>query len=120
MTNIELGRLGEDIAYQYLISERYEPVARNFRAGHSEIDIIVRDAFSLRFVEVKSRMEHSQSTIIDSLSQDKMRSLRRGIYSFLSSHHDLNRLEIYIDLITVVFDGEGRHRVTHTEDFFRF
>ena len=98
-TNTELGKLGEEIATEFLIKERYQILYNNFRSGHYEIDIIIRDAFTLRFVEVKTRNDYAKSSVATSLSPKKMNSLKRGIFSFLSTHHDLNRLEIFQDII---------------------
>lgn len=118
--NTDLGRRGEQAAAEYLSAERFEIVARNFRAGRSEIDIIARDAFSLRFVEVKARMEGAQESILVSLHSRKTEALKRGAYAFLSEHHDLNDLEIFFDLITVIFSVSGAYRIEYIPDFVRF
>ncbi len=118
--NNSVGTLGEEVACEWLQNQRFDIVAKNFRAGHSEIDIVVRDSFSLRFVEVKTRMQHSASTIESSLNPAKFNALKRGIYSFLSSHNDLNRLDIYLDLIIVVFADDGSHSLEYIPDFYRF
>ncbi len=53
--NIEIGKKGEDMAADYLLSRNYEILARNFRFGRIEIDIIARHGDILVFVEVKTR-----------------------------------------------------------------
>lgn len=52
---IETGILGENLAASYLKKKGYEIVARNFRSRKAEIDIIVKRADWLLFVEVKTR-----------------------------------------------------------------
>lgn len=53
--NIELGFLGEDIACQYLIENRYKIIERNYRKPWGEIDIIAKNPDKiLIFVEVKT------------------------------------------------------------------
>jgi Holliday junction resolvase-like predicted endonuclease len=50
----EVGRLGEDIAARFLVKHGFRVVARNWRSGQLEIDLIVRNDRGIRFVEVKS------------------------------------------------------------------
>lgn len=117
--NIELGRIGEDIAVEYLKKERFDIVARNFRASHCELDIIVKDSFTLRIVEVKTRLNSSE-LVSYSMNPKKLTSLKRAAISFISNNYDLNGLEIYFDLITVVFDANGNHSIEYMPDFVRY
>ncbi len=55
MRHIELGRRGESIASSYLESLDYVVVARNYRTGRGEIDIIAQKEDVLVFIEVKTR-----------------------------------------------------------------
>ena len=50
-----LGRLGEDIAADYLQKNGYRIVRRNQRLGKNELDIIAEDDNFIVFVEVKTR-----------------------------------------------------------------
>lgn len=53
--NIELGFLGEDIACQYLIENKYKIIERNYRKPWGEIDVIAKSPDKiLVFVEVKT------------------------------------------------------------------
>ena len=38
----EIGKAGEDLAYEYLKSKGYEIMWRNFRCKYGEIDIVAR------------------------------------------------------------------------------
>lgn len=53
------GNIGEDIACGYLEENGFKIVARNYYAGHQEIDIICEDDKYLVFVEVKTRADTS-------------------------------------------------------------
>ena len=44
----ELGRRGETAALEYLRGFGMELVARNWRSGHLEVDLIMEDAVSIR------------------------------------------------------------------------
>ena len=50
-----LGRLGEDIAADYLEKNGYRIVRRNQRFGKNELDIVAEDDDYIVFVEVKTR-----------------------------------------------------------------
>ena len=50
-----VGRLGEDLAADYLEKEGYKIVDRNVHKGKNEIDIIASDKDYFIFVEVKTR-----------------------------------------------------------------
>ena len=50
-----VGEGDEDLALRYLARKGYEPVERNYRTRHGEINLIVRDEKTLVFVEDKLR-----------------------------------------------------------------
>lgn len=55
-TNKQLiGRLGEDLAADFLKKDGYSIVKRNLHLGRNEIDIIAEDKNYIVFVEVKTR-----------------------------------------------------------------
>lgn len=55
------GKGGEDVACEYLKSQGYTIVHRNYRIAHDEIDIIAEDDKYVVFVEVKTRTERMDS-----------------------------------------------------------
>ena len=55
ITTTQLGRYGENIACDHLISKKYKIIERNYRASHNEIDIIAEDKKYIVFIEVKTR-----------------------------------------------------------------
>ncbi len=55
ITTTELGRFGESAAVRHLKRKGYRILARNFRAGKNEIDIIASRKNEIVFVEVKAR-----------------------------------------------------------------
>ena len=50
-----LGRLGEDLACDYLEKNGYRIIRRNLHQGKNELDIIAEDDDYIVFVEVKTR-----------------------------------------------------------------
>lgn len=53
--NQELGRKGEDIVAEFYRDRGYGIIARNYRVGSDEIDIIAENERTVVFVEVKKR-----------------------------------------------------------------
>lgn len=52
---IQTGGIGEKLAAEFLMAKGFKVVARNYRWGKSEIDLIVQQKDWLIFVEVKTR-----------------------------------------------------------------
>lgn len=51
-----IGKIGEDLARDYLINKGYQIVAQNFHTRFGEIDLIAQDKDILVFVEVKTKI----------------------------------------------------------------
>ncbi len=100
-----IGAHGEEVALEWLRKNGFLIVARNWRSGRYEIDIIAQKGFSLHFVEVKTRRAKSLSSPEDAITQDKSRSLMRAINIYLGSHPTM--LEPQLDLIAVEVDNGG-------------
>ena len=54
-TNQKIGKIGEDAAANLLIENGYAILARNYRVGHLELDIVALKGDTIAFVEVKTR-----------------------------------------------------------------
>lgn len=115
--NFELGRLGEEIAVEYFKKQKFQVLYTNYRSSNFEIDIVLRDSFCVRFVEVKTRLEGSVDTISGSLNRKKISTLTRAIYNFMSTHHDLNGLDMFLDLVIVVMSSYGSHSFEYIPAF---
>lgn len=81
-----LGAAGEQAALRFLRDRHgYEIVARNWRSGRDEIDLVCRDGDVLVFVEVKARAAGALVPGYYSVDRRKKRALRRAIHAFLTS-----------------------------------
>ncbi len=60
---VTIGRLGEDMAVEFLKKNGYTVIERNFRASHNELDIIASDKKYIVFVEVKARTYKDPSNL---------------------------------------------------------
>lgn len=107
------GKLGEDLASEYLKSHHYRIIKRNFRTRHGEIDIIALDGKALVFVEVKYGSEDAYFRV----NHKKFDKVSRTANAFIKIYGDLDS-EIYrVDVISVSKDGKIFHFKDVAMDF---
>lgn len=111
-----LGARGEELAARHLEARGYQVVERNFRTRHGELDVVARDARSLVFCEVKSRVVRSDAGASDvlgpfaAIGHRKQRQVRAMAREWLGQ----GRLEgsrppeIRFDAIGISFDATGK------------
>ena len=109
-----LGRLGEDIAARYLEQEGYVILARNWRNGHREIDIICRLGEDLIFVEVKTRRGRRFGMPEESISKSKKNAVMGAAVVFMAQHR---HRDIRFDVIAVLVE-KGVPDIFHIRDAF--
>ncbi len=81
--NIYIGKQGEQIAEEYFIKNNCEILEKNFRAGHGEIDLIVKENDTILFVEVKTRTNTNFGTPIESITEKKINILKETANRYL-------------------------------------
>lgn len=81
----DLGRLGEDIACDFLVRNGHVVIERNYRCGHLEIDIITQDADGIHFVEVKCRKSGIQAPPQENVGRAKQERIARAAGRFFRS-----------------------------------
>lgn len=112
---IELGKLGEEIAVEYLSNKSYKIIERNWRFGKLEIDIIAIDKDTLVFVEVKTRSADYWVEPELSLTKKQQGFIIRAANAYIDTHsYDM---EARFDIFSVVVHPEGRE-VKHIDDAF--
>ena len=123
MNNIKIGKIGEDMAYEYLINNRYSILARNHRERFNEIDIIARHLNgALVFCEIKTLNSNgnfdSQFMPEDNLSAEKLKRITRAASIFLIRHPELVQEERgwQIDLIAITLKNEKFADLRHYEN----
>ncbi len=113
--NIELGKKGEEIAADYLISKDYKILETNYRYGHGEIDIIAQINESLVFVEVKTRKNKSFGETIYSVTPAKLKQINKIAELYLYEK-ELVSCECRIDAITIDVTKNGSFKIEHYEN----
>ena len=115
-TRTHLGRAGEDLAARLYEDEGYRLVARNFRCGQGEIDIIASKGRTLVFCEVKTRSTDFFGDPLEAVKPSKQARLRRLAAVWLSQS-PAPGMTLRFDVVSVVADREGT-RVRRLEDAF--
>ena len=83
--NIVKGRIGEDIAKNYLLKLGYKVLKTNWHySKNAEIDIIAVDKNTLVFVEVKTRSSLNYGHPFEAISQSKVNKINSAILAYLS------------------------------------
>ncbi|MSU73776.1 YraN family protein [Candidatus Kaiserbacteria bacterium] len=111
----EVGRIGEDIASQFLTRKGFKVIARNYRKPWGEIDIIAEKAGVVRFVEVKSvsreslpdgSREMSSYRPEEQVHPAKLKKVCRTAELYMA--HTNDEREFQIDVVGVFLDMKTR------------
>ena len=104
----DLGKLGEDIACDFLKDRGHTIIERNWRNGHLEIDIISYDADGIHFVEVKTRRLNVQAPPQENVDRRKQARIVKAATGFLKTRKGLpfGNVECMFDVVAITFDGD--------------
>lgn len=112
----DLGRRGEALAEAQLLRAGWTILARNWRFGRKEIDLIATDAEVVVFVEVKSRSGSGFGGPLAALTLAKRRNLTTAARAFLAERGWARR-NCRFDVIGVLFE-RGEVRIQHLPGAF--
>lgn len=108
-----LGQHGERTAAEYLESQGFEIIERNWRCTHGELDIVAFEPaqHALVFVEVKTKSGPGFGAPLEAITVAKARKLYQLSMLWLKAHGRRART-IRVDGIGVQF-GSGDPQITH-------
>ncbi len=107
----EIGKIGEDLATEYLENIGYTIIERNFVARQGEIDIIAKDKEELVFIEVKTRTNILYGMPIDAVNEIKQKHFISTVKYYLYSKHLENEF-VRLDVIEVYYNNNA-YRINH-------
>lgn len=113
----ELGRVGESIAREYLITKGYIIRETNWRCNKLEIDIVAEKQERIVIVEVKTRSSDVVAQPIDAITRDKVNYLLRAARSYIKMCQV--EKELQFDIITLVGTDPKNMKLEHIEDAIR-
>jgi putative endonuclease len=108
-----LGKEGEDRAAQALTAAGMKIIARNFRRGRGEVDIIALDGETLVFAEVKAWSAYGIENLPYSLNQKKQGRIIETAKYFLSINRQYYGRVIRFDVVFI-----DKETVTHLASAF--
>jgi len=116
MNTKQIGDNGENRAVEYLISNGFAIIERNWRTKGGEVDIIAVKNDILVFVEVKTLPNGTIDMIQRELNYQKRQRIIKTSKRFLLKHRQYSNSYIRFDVI--VIDMPGLEPVYHIENAF--
>ncbi len=111
----DLGKLGEDLAVEFLQKEGYEILETNWTFQKAEIDIIAKKENTLAIIEVKTRSSLDFGLPQDFVKPKKIQLLVKAVNEYVISN-DLD-IEVRFDIIAVHKEGKT-FGIEHIMDAF--
>lgn len=114
----EFGVRCEAAAARHLAEAGWRIVARNYRFGHGEIDLIARQGDTVLFVEVKGRTGSEHGHPLLAVTRRKQRQIERVARQWITRFGRPG--DVYrFDAVAVLPEGRGRIVVEHVPDAWR-
>ena len=116
-----VGKAGEDFVVQYLKSNGYIVLKRNWRdSRYGEIDIVAENNDNIVFVEVKTRQQNSMVSGVEAVDLAKQNRTKNASNSFMRRLR--TKLPPRIDVAEVVIinekDGNFQFELNYIENAF--
>lgn len=111
----DLGKLGEELAVDFLQQNGYEILETNWVFQKAEIDIIAQKENVLAVVEVKTRSSIEFGLPQDFVKPKKIQLLVKAVNEYVISN-DLD-VEVRFDIIAISKE-EKEFKIEHIEDAF--
>lgn len=110
------GYRGEELAARYLEAKGYGIMARNWRVGHRDIDIVAHKGGTVAFVEVKTRRTGAIMEPERAVDARKVRSIAIAANAFLQRYGI--DADVRFDIVSVTMTPGGECKIDHTEGAF--
>ncbi len=115
----EVGRWGEEEAAAYLVARGWTILARNYRWGHKEIDLIVRKGITTAFVEVKCRRGSTCGHPLEAITPSKRREIADVARAWLRQSPQPPGTLVRFDAIGIQIGVGGAASLVHVPDAWR-
>lgn len=110
----QIGRLGEDVAAEYISGLGWQVLARNWRTRYGELDLIAADGRTLTIVEVKTRASRTFVDPVAAVTPQKLRTMRLVTRQWLAEQSEFWPV-IRFDIVSIrldIGDPEDLERAT--------
>lgn len=114
----DLGKLGEELAVEYLQKDNYQILQTNWVFQKAEIDILAQKGNVLAVVEVKTRSSIEFGLPQEFVKPKKIQLLVKAVNEYIIQN-DLD-VEVRFDIVSV-FKNNNTFEIEHLQDaFFHF
>jgi len=114
----KIGNRGEDLATAYLEEKGWIILDRNYFFEKAEVDIVATDTKWIIFVEVKTRtgtyFGHPEEFVTPAKEAKIKMAAEAWIYE-----RKMETAIVRFDIISIIENKNGEHKITHFEDAFR-
>lgn len=111
MTNKIIGKVGEDIAKNFLIKNGFKILEMNYRYSRvSEIDIIACKKDVLHFVEVKTRTQNFFGSPQEAVTTLKLKHIYSCAIDYMAKA-DKKYKKYQIDVIGIILDKNNKEKI---------
>jgi len=111
----ELGKLGEELAVEFLRKNGYEILETNWTFQKAEVDIIAKKENTLAIVEVKTRSSLEFGLPQDFVKPKKIQLLVKAVNEYVVSNN--LDVEVRFDIIAIHKEGKS-FAIEHLVDAF--
>lgn len=111
-----VGKLGEQLAAQFLEEKGYTILERNYRYGHGELDIIAEKDGMLIFIEVKTKKFGDFGDPIHWITRGKQKQMGRIARGYLYERNITDR-DCRFDVVLVTWE-QGLWKIDLIENAF--
>ena len=104
----QTGKFGEDMAADYLEGKGFTILARNWRSGRYELDIVAVGDDGIHFVEVRTRI-NLEILPQETVNSAKQRKVVEAAKRFLrgDAYRRFSDLEAFFDVVGVTLSNDG-------------
>jgi len=99
------GEQGENVAADFLVTQQYQLLHRNWRSGKSEVDIIASHNATLHFVEVKTRSNKQYGLPESKVNTAKLKQLKLAAAAYLQQNPQWKFIQF--DIVSIKLE-EGK------------
>ena len=110
----QLGKWGEDVAADFLQQKGYRIVARNWKYGKRDLDIVATEGDTLVVVEVKTRSGNILIQPEMAVDYAKLMSLRKAANAFVKAR--LIDATIRFDVVSISVQTAQQYKIVHYQD----
>lgn len=118
MKKLYIGQKGEKIAADYIQKLNFKIIAKNFKIGHLELDLIAQKNKSLYFFEIKTRQNTKVVSQDNILTKNQIINLKKAAKIYLTNNKCYYR-SFHFNLIIVILNLKNKNaNIIYYPDIF--